>query len=73
VAVQTLLRQGEETLNAKLLELASMVLQRHRERIELYEPMMKRVNALQERFCTKGTRVSLSEVGRQAGALAMRA
>lgn len=72
VAVQTLLRQGEETLNAKLLELAGLVLQRHRERIELYEPMTARVVALRERYCSKGTRVSLAEVGRQAGALALR-
>jgi CheY-like chemotaxis protein len=72
VAVQTLLRQSEETLNAKLLELASLVLQRHRERIELHDPMLHRVNALRERYCSKGTRVSLAEVGRQAGALALR-
>lgn len=72
VAVQTLLRQSEETLNAKLLELAGLVLQRHRERIELYEPMSQRVEALRERYCSKGTRVSLAEVGRQAGALALR-
>lgn len=72
VAVQTLLRQGEETLNAKLLELAGLVLERHRERIDLYEPMRKRVDALTERYCSKGTRVSLAEVGRQAGAMALR-
>jgi CheY-like chemotaxis protein len=72
VAVQTLLKQGEETLNAKLIELAGLVLQRHRERIDLYEAMMARVEALKEQYCSKGTRVSLNDTGRQAGALALR-
>ena len=63
VAVQTLLKQGEETLNAKLIELAGLVLQRHRERIDLYEAMMARVEALKEQYCSKGTRVSLNDTG----------
>lgn len=72
IAVQALIRQGQETLNAKLLELAGLVLQRHRERIPVYAEMLAEVRALQQRYCAKGTRVSLSDTGRSAGAMALR-
>jgi hypothetical protein len=72
VAVQALIKQGQETLNAKLLELAGLVLQRYRERIPIHEEMGAQVRALQQRYCAKGTRVSLNETGRGAGAMALR-
>ncbi len=71
-AVQTLLKDGEKTLNAKLIDLAIMVLNRHRERVDLYEPMMAKARDLHDRYCTKGTRMLMNEQGRSAGALALR-
>ncbi|MEY8879271.1 MAG: response regulator [Leptothrix sp. (in: b-proteobacteria)] len=71
-AVQTLLMHGESTLNAKLVELATLMLQRHRERIAMHDDMAAQARNIQQRYCAKGTRVNLSDTGRDAGALALR-
>lgn len=72
VAVAALIRQGSKTLNAKLIDLAMMVLNRHRERIDLYEPMYDEASGLKSRYCSKGTRATLGDTGRSAGGLALR-
>lgn len=73
VAVATLIKQGEKTLNAKLIELSLMVLNRHRDRIDLFEPMQAGASALRDRYCAQGTRLNLNEGGRSAGGMALRA
>lgn len=71
-AVQALIQQGQETLNAKLIELAGMVLQRYRDRIPAHAELSERATGLLQRYCVKGTRVNLNETGRSAGAMALR-
>ncbi len=72
IAVQTLLRQGGENLNAKLLELAQLVLERYRDRIDMYPEMHAQAQGLLQRYCAQGTRINLNETGRSAGSLALR-
>lgn len=73
LAVQSLLNKGTETLNAKLIELAGMVLSRHAGKIVDTEGMGPQIQALKTRYCTKGTQISLGQQsGRSAGGLSLR-
>ena len=72
-AVRTLLSQGQQTLNAKLLELARLVLQRHQAKIAEAPSLREVIDNLHSSHCSKGTRVSINEHGRMAGAVALRA
>ena len=64
------MERGKETLNAKLVELAGMVLKRHATKITGSEGMAAMVDELRRKFCSKGTQVALgSGSGRAAGAL----
>ncbi|WP_082367973.1 response regulator [Piscinibacter sakaiensis] len=73
-AVQTLMDRGRETLNAKLIELAGMVLNRHAARIGDSAALGPQIQALKTRFCTKGTQVALGQSGgRAAGGISLRA
>jgi DNA-binding response OmpR family regulator/Tfp pilus assembly protein PilF len=72
-AVKNLLARGSETRNAKLVDLASMVLARHADRIDGSADMTGEINALRRRFCGKGAQLALGGgVGRAAGALNLR-
>ncbi len=72
-AVAALITEGEKTLNPKLIDLAVMVLQRYRKRIDLYEPMLAKASEMRDRYCTKGTRMVMpAEGGRTSGGLALR-
>jgi hypothetical protein len=72
-AVRTLLVAGAETLNAKLIELAGMVLNRHRERIEDVDETAEMIDDLKSKFCKQGTQVNLGHSnGRSAGSLQLR-
>ncbi len=72
-AVRVLLGKGEETLNAKLIELAGAVLSRHAVKIADSDALGVQVQDLKMRFCTKGTQVSLGQQsGRSAGGLSLR-
>jgi CheY-like chemotaxis protein/Tfp pilus assembly protein PilF len=71
-AVRMLIDKGQDTLNAKLIELANKVLQRHHARISGGVELADRCSALLMRFCVQGTRINLNEVGRSAGAIALR-
>jgi len=74
LAVQSLLSHGRETLNAKLIELASMVLTRHSAKVDAIDTLAPQIESLKLRFCTKGTQVSLGQQsGRSAGGLMLRA
>lgn len=72
MAVQTLIKQGSENQNAKLLELAQKVIAKHRDRIEMHAEMNAQAQTVLQRYCPQGTRVSLNHIGRSAGALVLR-
>lgn len=72
-AVSTLLKQGQDTLNAKLIDLAGKVLSRHRERIgDAYAALNNRSRELRERFGIDGSAINITEIGREGGAVALR-
>jgi hypothetical protein len=72
-AVRALLVAGAETLNAKLIELAGMVLNRHRERIDNVDETADMIEELRAKFCKGGTQVNLGHSsGRSAGSLSLR-
>jgi hypothetical protein len=60
-AVESLLAEGEQSRNAKLIELAGLVAQRHRERIADVENLTARVADLRQRYCAS------NEAARQSG------
>jgi CheY-like chemotaxis protein len=72
-AVKALMKKGSATLNAKLIELAGLVLQRHATRIADSVELGRTIGDLRERFCTKGTQVALgTSSGRAPGGLTIR-
>lgn len=73
VAVKALMVKGSETLNAKLIELAGMVLNRHAMKIDECADLSMMINDLKLKYCTKGMQVSLGQTtGRSAGGLNLR-
>jgi tetratricopeptide (TPR) repeat protein len=73
-AVKALLTKGTETLNAKLIELAGAVLNRHAAKIADSAEIGPKILALKTRYCSRGTQVSLGQQsGRSAGGLSLRA
>ncbi len=72
-AVKALMVKGAETLNAKLIELAGMVLQRHGDKIPDSVSVSEMLGEMKRKYCTKGTQVSLgSSAGRSSGGLTLR-
>ncbi len=72
VGVELLIQQGEETRNAKLIDMAQAVLKRHAEKIDDADGLNARIEALQKRFVLPlGVTISRRNV-RQAGGLALR-
>lgn len=73
VAVKALMVKGSETLNAKLIELAGLVLTRHAAKITDCQDMTQMINDLKSKYCTQGTQVNLGHTGgRAAGGLNLR-
>jgi CheY-like chemotaxis protein len=73
-AVKALMVRGSETLNAKLIELAGLVLNRHAAKIGDSTNLGDMIADLRRRYCTKGTQVALGTTsGRSAGGLSLRA
>jgi hypothetical protein len=70
-AVQMLLLQGGETLNSRLIDLAGKLLQRHGDTIATREQLAAQAARLLQRHCSLGTRLPLTDRGREAGALAL--
>lgn len=71
-AVRSLMARGSETLNAKLVELAGMVLNRHGSKIDGSVSMSEMVAELRSKFCSKGTQVALGgSTARASGALSI--
>jgi CheY-like chemotaxis protein len=72
-AVEMLINRGAETLNAKLIELAGMVLNRHREKIEESAGMAVAIDDLRNHYCSKGTQVNLGHSSsRSSGGISLR-
>lgn len=71
-AVKDLIIHGEETLNAKLVETAYLVLQRYAAKIQDLDKLTEIVQTLRSRFGPASVRPSLGEPQREAGALRLR-
>ncbi|MBX3608085.1 MAG: response regulator [Piscinibacter sp.] len=73
-AVKALMVRGRETLNAKLIELAGLVLHRHEAKIGGSGALGEMIGDLRQRYCTRGTQIALGGgAGRAAGGLTLRA
>jgi CheY-like chemotaxis protein/Tfp pilus assembly protein PilF len=72
-AVQALVTTGAATLNAKLIEMAGAVLQRHSAKIGDSAALELTIDDLKRRYCTRGAQVALGmRSGRSAGGLSLR-
>jgi len=72
-AVQTLIAHAERTLNAKLIDMARMTLQRHGSKVEDAPALSARADALRERYAAGVGAAMLGQgSGRQPGALNLR-
>jgi hypothetical protein len=72
-AVEALLAHGEETGNAKLIEMAGAVARRHQERIENVEGLLANAATLAHRYCTPSSHIAgVRRSNRSAGGLVLR-
>ena len=71
--VKTLLVHGSKTMNAKLLDLADMMLTRYRDQTKDAPVLTEMVQEMRGKFCRGSAQVQLgANTGRQAGALNLR-
>jgi len=72
-AVQLLLTQGEATRNARLIELSSLLLRRHRDHLPDQAALLARSTDLHRRFCRPITHIAgIRRSGRSPGGLLLR-
>jgi Flp pilus assembly protein TadD len=71
-AVKNLILHGKDTLNARLIDNAYQVVQKHGERIQDSDLLMTDIFALRAQNGNNGTKASLGEQKRQAGGLILR-
>jgi CheY-like chemotaxis protein len=72
-AVQTLLKHGQDTGNAKLIEMAGLVAQRHKERIDGVDELLKTAGALAHRYCAPTTHIAgVRRSNRSAGGMVLK-
>jgi CheY-like chemotaxis protein len=72
-AVRTLLRQGAETRNAKLIDMAGLVARRHQDAIVNEAELQSQVDELHQRYCRPITHIAgFRRTGRSPGGLIMR-
>jgi DNA-binding response OmpR family regulator len=72
-AVETLLRHGSHSGNAKLIELAGLVAQRHRERIDNVEALLNSAASLAHRYCHPSSHIAgVRRSNRSAGGMVLR-
>jgi CheY-like chemotaxis protein len=71
VGVELLIQQGESTRNAKLIDMASLVLKRHAEKIDDADTLSAKISELQARYVLPMG--SLTGRNRAAGGVALRA
>ncbi len=61
MTVEALLLQGSQTRNARLIELAGAVLNRHAASIDLFDTLNTRVHDLKMRYCQKSAQIKLGK------------
>ena len=72
-AARALLAQGETTLNAKLLEMASLIARRHRDTLSDADALCARAAAVIQRTCRTGNLIAgIQRSGRSPGGLQVR-
>ncbi len=72
-AVQTLLQHGQDTGNAKLIEMAGLVANRHRERIDDVDALLASAGTLAHRYCSPSTHIAgVRRSNRSAGGMVLR-
>lgn len=72
-AVETLLLHGQNTGNAKLIEMAGAVARRHQERIDQFEALIESADKLSHRYCAPSTHIAgVRRSNRSAGGLVLR-
>ena len=72
-AVETLLEHGQHTGNAKLIEMAGLVANRHRERIEGVDALSSSAATLAHRYCAPSTHIAgVRRSNRSAGGMVLR-
>ncbi|MCF8210400.1 MAG: response regulator, partial [Rhodoferax sp.] len=71
-AVKNLILHGRNTLNARLIDNAYQVLQKHGAKINGADALSETVQALRKDFGLSAAKPSLGEQKRQAGGLALR-
>ena len=72
-AAKSLFMQGAKTHNAKLLDLADMVLGRYREQIADADSLSDMIDELRRRYCRNGVHVQLGKnAARQSGGLRLK-
>lgn len=72
-AVETLLAKGETTRNARLIEMAGLLLRRHREHITDSAVLQAMAASLQQRYCRPLTHIAgIRRSGRSPGGLLLR-
>jgi predicted Zn-dependent protease len=71
-AVSNLILHGRETLNARLIDNAYQVLQKHASKIQGVEQLRQEVQVLRKQNGTNSGKASLGEQKRQAGGLVLR-
>jgi len=73
LAVTTLLASGEETGNAKLIEMAALMAKRHQERIPEVQPLLDKAATLSHRFCQPVSHIAgVRRTNRSAGGMVLR-
>ena len=71
-AIQDLIQKGNETLNARLVDNATQLLQKHATKVTGAEALALQLHALRQRCGAGNVKATLGQTGRQAGGLAMR-
>jgi len=73
LAVTTVQASGEETGNAKLIEMAALMAKRHQERIPEVQPLLDRAATLSHRFCQPVSHIAgVRRTNRSAGGMVIR-
>lgn len=71
-AIQALIAKGQATQNARLIENAIQLLQKHATKVQGAEVLALQLHALRQRCGAGNVKASLGQHGRQAGSLAIR-
>lgn len=72
-AVETLLQHGQDTGNAKLIEMAGLVARRHQERIMSVDALLASADKLAHRYCMPSTHIAgVRRSNRSAGGMVLR-